>query len=68
MSHEFWPGSPFEFMRAFDRSHNLILAAWIVSFGTMLNCFAWPVVLVVQWIVDFVFGTLGSSRAKIKRK
>lgn len=68
MCYEFWPGSPFEFMRSFDNSHNLLLAAWIVGLGTLLNCFAWAAVLLVQLVLESIFGALTGATKKAKRK
>ena len=71
MSHEFWPASAFQFLTAFDASHNLFLAMWIVSCGFILNCAIWPVVLLLQLLFDLAFGlnkSEGTSSSKKKKK
>ncbi len=68
MSHEFWPGSPIELMRSFDKSHNLLLAAWIVGVGTVANTLAWLAVLALQGALEAVAGVVQKGATKVKQK
>ncbi len=64
MSHEFWPSTPVDLLRSFDKSHNLLLAAWIVGVGTLFNMVAWSGVLLMQFVVEKACGCAPRGRAK----
>lgn len=69
MCHEFWPDSPYEFTKMCNGGHPALISAFVVSFGTFLNFFAWSFVLFIQWALESCFRCkIASKRQSSKKK